>query len=332
VNLAAVHQLPHRADAHALIHEFCARYSNTGTARGYRFELLALFKHTGCTHPDDLTEVDVLTWCAGDGRLSNNTIRRRATTVRVFMRWCVRAGHGTSDLGEHLLGPDSPLRKFRPTYGKVQAKHPGRWLTHEEAYERLVPACQDGSDVGLRDELVIRLGLLGLRANEIRTLQIGHLLLAGSPPRITFTGKGYKPRTVSPGDHLVSVLHTYLARYTAGVGRQLDPGDPLVCKRIVGRYATGLDWGAGYDQAKDSILRVVRARARQAGLGHLAPHDLRRSAAGILHRAMDDRGAHLFDLLDIQRLLGHADPATTMRSYLDPIDTAVVERAAPFLD
>jgi hypothetical protein len=43
-------------------------------------------------------------------------------------------------------------------------------------------------------------------------------------------------------------------------------------------------------------------------------------------------GAHRIDLPDIQRVLGHADPATTMRSYLEPIDTAVIDRAAQHLD
>lgn len=69
-----------------------------------------------------------------------------------------------------------------------------------------------------------------------------------------------------------------------------------------------------------------------AGLGHVAPHDLRRSAAGILHRSVDAGGAHYFDLLDIQRVLGHTDPATTMRSYLEPIDNDVLARAAAVLD
>jgi integrase len=64
----------------------------------------------------------------------------------------------------------------------------------------------------------------------------------------------------------------------------------------------------------------------------MSPHDLRRSAAAILHRATDDRGAHYFDLLDIQQVLGHKDPATTVRSYLEPLNTKVLDKAASFLD
>jgi len=64
----------------------------------------------------------------------------------------------------------------------------------------------------------------------------------------------------------------------------------------------------------------------------VAPHDLRRTAAGLLHRSIGADGSHHFDLLDIQKVLGHSDPATTMRSYLDPLDTGVLARAASVLD
>lgn len=47
---------------------------------------------------------------------------------------------------------------------------------------------------------------------------------------------------------------------------------------------------------------------------------------------VSEDGAHYFDLLDIQKVLGHANPATTMRSYIDPLDTGVIRRAAQVLD
>ncbi|MHB8466171.1 MAG: hypothetical protein ACYDD7_15230, partial [Acidimicrobiales bacterium] len=63
---------------------------------------------------------------------------------------------------QYLTGSDSPLRSFRPTYGKVQSANPGRWLTHQQAYGDLIGACADDTDTGLRDVLIFRLGLLGL--------------------------------------------------------------------------------------------------------------------------------------------------------------------------
>jgi hypothetical protein len=53
---------------------------------------------------------------------------------------------------------------------------------------------------------------------------------------------------------------------------------------------------------------------------------------GSSYRAVSEDGAHHFDLLDMQKVLGHANPATTMRSYIDPLDTGAIRRAAAVLD
>ena len=58
------------------------------------------------------------------------------------------------------------MRQVPRLYGKVQRKNPPRFLTQAEA-DRLIAACQDCTEAGLRDEIVIRLGLAGLRAAEI---------------------------------------------------------------------------------------------------------------------------------------------------------------------
>jgi integrase len=108
--------------------------------------------------------------------------------VRVFFRWCRDVGIITHDPARRL--DESPLRTYCKTYGKVQARNPGRWLTHDEAYGQLVAACQDDTVIGLRDELVVRLGLAGMRAAEIASLNIDNLRQL---PKITWTGKKYRP-------------------------------------------------------------------------------------------------------------------------------------------
>jgi integrase len=127
------------------------------------------------------------------------------------------------------------------------------------------------------------------------------------------------------------LLDDYLSRYRSGMGRPLAVTDPLVCRQKTGFEVGQVSWGRPFKQPA-SIAKVVRLRAEEAGLGHMSPHDLRRTAAGILHRAVSDDGAHYFDLLDIQKVLGHSNPATTMRSYIDPLDTGVIRRAAAVLD
>jgi integrase len=226
---------------------------------------------------------------------------------------------------------DHPLRRIPRLYGKVQGKYPARWLTYEEAFGTLLAACHDGTDPGVRDELLLRLGLAGLRAAEIIHLRMSDVHLDDNPPTIAWIGKASRSRRIVPGTQLLDLLGRYLSNYADNIGRPLQLTDPLVCREKPGAGTGQLSWGHPIAQTC-SVRRIVGNRSAAAGLGHLSPHDLRRTAAGILHHATDEHGAHHFDLLDIQKVLDHVDPATTMRSYLDPIDTTVKERAANYLD
>jgi len=159
-------------------------------------------------------------------------------------------------------------------------------------------------------------------------------------PSLHWTGKRYKPLSIALGPQTVEALRSYLADYRANLGgNDPDPVAPLICRRLPGRTATGrphsLDYGTGLApgaSGRAAIWNIVTKAAQQAGLGHVSPHDLRRSAAGILHREKGQDGSHRFDLLDIQKVLHHADPVTTMKCYLDPMDTEVMDRAAKVLD
>jgi integrase len=313
----------------SILAEFTGRYPNPKTAADARKTLEQLFRYSGRQRPADLTETDLLSW-ATHGDPANNTVYQRTSKARTFLRWCERTGYVTHNVADHLADPDSPLKTYHRTYGKVQAQNPGRWLTHDEAYGRLIGACQDGTTIGLRDELVIRLGLMGMRLAEIRNLTLSNLRQL---PTITWTGKGRKPRQATAGTSLVQALTTYLKTYAENVP-EMSPDLPLIVPQTCGAQRHGgparLNWGHPISDRR--VFYIVNDRGNLANLGHVAPHDLRRTAAGILHRATDEHGAHHFDLLDIQKVLGHSDPATTMRSYLDPMDTDVLQRASLFLD
>lgn len=48
---------------------------------------------TGCRHPSDLTDGDVLRGSAGQGHpVASNTVRNRLPRVTTFLRRCVRQG------------------------------------------------------------------------------------------------------------------------------------------------------------------------------------------------------------------------------------------------
>jgi integrase/recombinase XerD len=312
-----------RGDLAAILDQFLARYSNPATARVYRHQLARLFRYSGRRHPSQLTETDLLTFCTR-GEPANNTVYQRTAYVCTFLRWCERSGLVAENPSRYLREPDSPLRTYKRTYGKVQDRNPGHWLTYEQAFGQLVGACQDGTLAGLRDEIAVRLGLAGMRLSEIVHLPVGAVT---DLPTIRWTGKGHKPRKAIAGGALQDALGQWLDQYPTP-----QPTDALLCRRVPGptNSTNRIRWRSSL--TKSGVAAIIANRAKAAGLGQLAPHDLRRTAAGILDRATDEHGAHHFDLLDIQKVLGHADPATTMRSYLDPMDTEVLDRAAAVLD
>ena len=274
----------------------------------------------------DLTESAVLRWC-GEAR-ANNTVRSRLSQVNTFLRWCLRSGHlPDAALTDALTSRDNPLRQIPRLYGKVQGKNPPRFLTRAEA-DRLIAACQDGTEPGLRDEIVVRLGLAGLRAAEIIHLRWGNV----NGPNLSFVGKKRQARRVTAGPMLLKALDELRSRIEAATGHPAGSQDHVVPREVPGSNGHGrLSFGNPVLRTC-SVTRILSRRATAAELGHMSPHDLRRSAAAILHSARDEQGAHYFDLLDIQQVLGHKDPATTMRSYLEPLNTAVLDKAAIFLD
>ena len=288
-------------------------------------------RDTSVCRVDDLTDALVIGWSVGDGRFANNTVRNRLTALRSFLLWCYEEGLRGAPMAARPVR--QIMRRYPATYGKKQGHNPPRWLTHHEAYEQLLGTCDD-SDVGIRDQILIRLGLCGMRVSELQHLTIANLDLRSHMLR--WMGKGNHPREATISPKLRIALTDYLHRYSAALDRPLQPNDPLICKEANGgitqrRGQHVIAWGHPYAYAT-GIADLLKRHAAAPNLGHIAPHDLRRTAAGILHHATSDDGAHLFDLLDIQKVLGHASPATTMRSYLDPMDTGVLRRAADILD
>lgn len=86
---------------------------------------------------------------------------------------------------------------------------------------------------------------------------------------------------------------------------------PLVILAVLKNGQLRYDNGRMSDQA---IYDVTRRRALQAGVKKCSPHDFRRSFVTQLLRK--DK-----DLLTVQRLAGHANPATTQLYDRRPMET-----------
>jgi integrase len=228
----------------------------------------------------------VLRWCVGIGRsVANNTVRNRLSLATVFLRWCVREGHADPGMVEVLTDRDNPLRRVPRLYGKVQAKHPARWLTHDEAFGQLLSTCASEGEIGLRDELVLRLGLAGLRAAEIIALEVGDLQLGDDPPQIRWIGKARRSRRIVPGAALIDLLRRYLGAYEAAAGSPLSPEAPLICR---GKTGAAVGQVTRWDEVSGSSQSDGRSMDFLGELGHVLV-----GSAGPLGEVSPTEAAHM---------------------------------------
>lgn len=228
--------------------------------------------------------------------------------------------------------PEIHLADANPTARlRAQARKEGQapqsvrskvWLGEQRARLLVATTRGDGADPDrLRDAFVIAMYLYtGLRLAELNGLRWLNVDLTAQPHGlIRFFGKGRKAAQIPLNPAAHKLLFDWRSRYITGYG-----SDPIDNLPVVPRMVTGLvgrpcgpapqvryrqiQWGRPVARAS-SLGRVVTARATEAGLGHLAAHDLRRSFAGI----MKDRGA---TLEEISRALRH-DSLETTRIYLE---------------
>lgn len=235
-----------------------------------------------------VTRDDLRKFLAQQRRLERapSTIARRVSALRAFFRFLVREG----------LRADNPVSALRtPRQRRRLPRTPG-----EELVQRILDACDVGSVTGRRDRAVLELIYgSGLRLSELVGLRLGDLDWPGTTLRVL--GKGNRERVVPFSGEaplaLAASLEDRLTRQTL---------DALIEGRL-GGTAVRLPVFVRRDGAPispRSVQRLVARTTRDAGGGHLSPHDLRHAFATHLL----DRGA---DLRGVQELLGHASLATT---------------------
>ena len=183
----------------------------------------------------------------------------------------------------------------------------------QEDATRLLDAARD-----TRDEALITLALrTGMRQGELAALRWEDLDLDGPRPSImvcrsadtrtktvitpTKTGE---ERIVGIGPRTVEVLKTHRARQLEermAATSWEDPGWVFPNTR-------------GKVRRRDSVMRSLRGLLREAGLpADVRFHDLRHTAG--THALRRGRPIH-----EVSKMLGHADPAMTLRRYAHVLD------------
>jgi len=180
---------------------------------------------------------------------------------------------------------------FKSIKGNSRLK--GRALSKDEIIN-LINICKADSTVsGVRDAALIAI----LRGAGLRRAEAASLTLVDFNPETgaleVLRGKGGKDRLVYLPKSAISLVKSWIEV------RGDEPG-PLLCPIRKG----------GEMQLRhmcpDAVLKIVRRRAKQAGVESFSPHDFRRTFCSDLL----DAGV---DIVTVQKLAGHASVETTAR-------------------
>lgn len=231
---------------------------------------------------NEFTSDDLVRWLTA-GRQANGrpwastTVQARRAVVQSFFEWA-----SDPDIDLIARNPATRLGKKVPHRGGGAKVH--NWLTPAEV-QALVASCDD-TPTGVRDRVVIELLVnTGLRVSEAAALRWDQInLFAGT---LQLVGKGAKAANVPLLDSVVLALRQWRQRYAEGLGAEPLHQPVIVgCRwRLNGNGSPSLTTEWGRPLTGHAIGVIVRTRGRLIGRPTLAPHDLRRTFAGLLEEA-----------------------------------------------
>jgi integrase/recombinase XerC/integrase/recombinase XerD len=184
---------------------------------------------------------------------------------------------------EELVVANPCARVTRP---KIQRELQRREVLTVLEYAAFLTAARDLTST--HHAIAVLGGMMGLRATEMATLTVESFGTVRGYATLIVLGKGDKPARVPVPIPALGPVQAAIDNRTTG---------PLLRTRT----------GAGMDRR--TVHRYVAATARAAGIARpIGPHALRRTVGTVgLNQGIP--------LRDVQRLLRHARPETTLGSY-----------------
>ncbi|MGB3208425.1 MAG: tyrosine-type recombinase/integrase [Crinalium sp.] len=215
------------------------------------------------------------------------TVNRMLAALRGALKECLRLG---------LMNADDHARAVDLQNVKSDSLPSGRALKPSEIAALMKICLDDNSAAGYRDAALIAIARCGLRRGEIVKLTVADFDSESGGLKVR-RGKGRKDRIVYlPSNGIKAVADWVNLRNQSGCK---SDGALLVSIDRFDRL--------GYvHMADQSVLTILKRRAKEAGIDRFSPHDFRRTFISDLLEA----GA---DIVVVQKLAGHSDPGTTAR-------------------
>ena len=201
------------------------------------------------------------------------------------------------------------MARVRPPRAE-EGQRPGRWLSLHEVRLLMAAAPQianSDSQAARNSVAISMLCTMALRREELSAAKWSDLTLQNNRPVLRVHGKGRKVATIDVPSPVLKALNSW-RHVIEPEALHPQPHTPLI-RRI---------WKGGgvskHGLSPDGVWLIVDQASEHAGLGHVAPHDLRRSVAGALYEAG-------VPIDTISRLLRHSNIAVTEK-YLSRLPHA----------
>lgn len=227
--------------------------------------------------------------------LSPNTINNRLTAVKRVMAEAAKRGWVVKDTADAFDAVDGVSARALKSRLRQHARTP----ISPEVMRRICEHPDPATLVGLRDRaLLFLLASSGCRVSEVVGLRLDAFRRKGRGWVVEVMGK----RDTMPRPAPVTVeAKGHVDRWLAARPILSD----WVITGFAGRGARPLD----KPLTATSAWSIVQGHASAVGLEHVKPHDFRRFVGTRLAKE---------DVKMAQAVLGHADPATTLRHYVFP--------------
>ncbi len=230
---------------------------------------------------------------AGQGYGKQSIDQARAAIV-TLTQLLVEAGW----LDDYIAAMVSNVRPPKAEEGQ----RPGRWLSTDEIHLLMQAARQMATSRNqeLRNHVVMTmLCTMALRRDELASAAWGDFSSQNGRPVMRVHGKGRRTAVIDIPRPVLQALDQW--RMVVDHQQPRPPAESSLLRRL---------WKGGrvsrFGLTPDGIWLIIDRASAYAGIGHVAPHDLRRSVAG----ALQESGVAIDK---ISRLLRHRNLAITER-------------------
>jgi site-specific recombinase XerD len=285
-----------KADVQRLAQSFCEKSLSEATRATYKRVVRAFFAAVD-RHPLEVTPDDVRRWrdrLIGEGARPA-TVALKLSVVRSLYDYLRAAGMVHLNPASSKLVPPPDVEK----------EGAGRALSTREV-RHLLAGPDRSSSAGARDyALMLLLVRTGLRAAEACSLRASSMRRSKERWVLTVKVKGGRERTIPLPDDVKASIDTYLALDATRRARlrpalSTEKVDAFVFQPHTSSFAEHRSLTVR------SAERIIARWADYGRVGHVSPHDLRRTA---ITRAFDLGLSHR----QVQAMSGHRDPRTVMR-------------------